>query len=477
MRKLNLIILSGILLVISVFLVLNFFALKNPAITGNIITENVILDGENYKCPDCNVILISIDALRADHLGAYGYERDTSPNIDEFAKESIFFENAYSTTAWTFPSHFSIFTSRYPNENELLIYPNIRAFNDSYTTLTEILKSEGYETVGFTGGGWVAGKLGFGQGFDKYSTNRRNFEDNIKNLFNWTVEHDPNKKFFLFIHGYNCHRPYTPPDFLKKKFIKEIPKECEEVTFKDIEPQKFECLKAENGIEYAISQYDSEIFYVDMIIKEIFDELKRNNLYDNSIIIITSDHGEELKDHGGMDHINTLYQELIKVPLIIRLPNQKSKTINSKVTNLDLMPTLLEILSIEYNKEIIHGKSILPLLKTEKEPNIFTLTGRKPKNKEKFILLSVINKNLKFIIGAEQDKPGVYELYDLEKDPLEKNNLINDSEYESIAISLEKDIENWANKINLNLDLYKVEEKTELDEETLEQLRALGYMN
>jgi arylsulfatase A-like enzyme len=437
------------------------------------------------KPPDYNVIFVCIDALRADHLGCYGYEKDTSCNIDAFAKENLFFENGYSTTAWTFPSHFSMFTSRYANRNDLLIYPAVRRFSDSYVTLAEKLKSAGYKTAAFVGGGWMAKGLGYEQGFDTYVTYGRRFEHNQPALFRWLANH-ASEKFFLFIHGFNTHRPYDAPEALKHKFINEadIPDECRGITFADKQPQKFICLKTEKGVDYMCSQYDAEIFYVDILMKRLFDELKKNNLYDNSIIIITSDHGEELLDHGKLDHVNTLYQELIKVPLIIRLPGRGGKTVKSKASNLNLLPTLLDILGISYAKADIHGKSMRPLLNgDEKDSDIFALTGITGKialkyEKGPYILLSIIREKLKLILTIRHDKSRTYELYDLEKDPRERNNLIENPQYKTRVDLLKALIDDQAQRIDLKLNLYEIEDTvSELSEETLKQLRSLGYLN
>jgi len=281
----------------------------------------------SYSCPECNVVLICIDTLRADHLGCYGHSHNTSPNIDTLAGQACLFSNAYSTSSWTFPSHFSLFTSKYPNTSDHIVYPQIKRFDDSHVTLSEVLKSQGYDTVAFTGGGFVAAELGFSQGFDAYVTHGRRFEQNFDQMSEWLAGHDPARKFMLFFHGYNTHRPYHPPENLVNKYIDEIPDECKGVTFKDQDPGWGACLKARGGPEYRAAQYDSEIYFVDAMMGELFRQLKENGLYENSIIIITSDHGEELGDHGGSDHINTLYQELIKVPFILRVPHADAQVI------------------------------------------------------------------------------------------------------------------------------------------------------
>jgi len=432
------------------------------------------------SCPDCNVVLISIDTLRADHLSAYGYGKTTSPNIDEFARENIFFENAYSTSAWTLPSHYSIFTGKYPS-NSIVIYPGFaNTFGRNHTTLTEVLKSNGYETYAFTGGGYVSARLGFGQGFDKFVSKGRRFEYNSDPLFEWMSNHNQSKKFFLFIHGFNTHEPYDPPQHLKTKFINvtEIPSECEGIVFSENESlkNKSNCIDADGGIDYLISQYDAEIFYADAIIRDIFSVLRQNNLYNNSIIIITSDHGEEFMDHGDMGHVKTLYQELVKVPLIIRVPGVEPRVVNHTVSNLDLMPTVLDVLGISYNPSGMHATSMVPLLTAgEGSSDIQFMTGRAS---GPWVKLSTLHDDFKLIINLNRGEHPTYELYDLKEDPFEKNNLIDDPNYESVALSLGMRFSDWVYSIDSELE--SIEQKdvdSDFDEETLEQLKTLGYVD
>jgi len=424
-----------------------------------------------------NVILISIDTLRADHLGSYGYGSDTSPNIDRFAEENIIFRNSYSASAWTFPSHMAMFTARYPTKNSEVIYPKIKEFDRSYRTIAQSLQDAGYETAAFTGGGFVAKSLGFGRGFGVYESYGRNFEDNEKHVFDWITQHDPDQKFFLFIHGFDTHRPYDPPEYLKHRFMKEFPPECEGVTFKNIEPQKFKCIRAEGGIEYMKSQYDAEIFFADSIIGEIFAKLKEHHLYDDSIIIITSDHGDELWDHGRGDHINTLYQELIHVPLIMKVPGLVHQEISVPVSNIQLHPTILNLLGIKDQNDF-QATSLVPLfLAPQSEQSIYAVTGRSDRHTKKkgdFFVLGVISNHYKYIERHVKNRGFQQELYNLLEDPHEKKNLA-DSPMEPV---LKKKLDDWEKAVDLGLSLDHMDrEKAEVSDETRQQLKSLGYLN
>ena len=342
-----------------------------------------------------NLVLISMDTLRADHLGSYGYYRDTSPRIDRFADESILFEHAYSTSAWTFPSHYSMFTGRYPDRNELVTYPTVKRFQDG-PVLAEILRSHDWETVAFTGGGFV-GKLGFERGFDRYVSRGKRFEDNQEELLEWLRGKDSTSQFFLFAHGYNTHRPYDPPKSVAGSFVKEIPGPCEGLTFaNDQDLEINDCILAAGGLHYLFSRYDEEILFADQLLGQILDTLRERKLLDNSIVIVTSDHGEELKDHGSLDHTKTLYQELIHVPLMVRIPGEAPKRIKEKVSIAQIMPTALELLGVPYTEESLHAVSLFPVGGSE-PADVFSVTAFSHRFPFRELMYSIVRDRYKLI--------------------------------------------------------------------------------
>ena len=275
------------------------------------------------RCPNCNVILISIDALRADHLGAYGYSINISPNIDQFANDGVLFLNAISQSSWTPPSHMSIMTSLYPSKHKIM-FSDSRKLDDTKITLAEILNNNGYITGAFVSSYHLSDSLGFTKGFYLYDNGgfTRDASENILKSIDW-ISINRNRKFFLFLHLGNVHEA----DALQPK-------------------------------------YDISINYTDYRLGELFKKLKEFDIDNKTLIIITSDHGEEILDHGETGHVTTLYDELIRVPLIVRGPNIPNKIILSQVESIDIMPTILDFLDINANISV-DGKSLLYSMYTD----------------------------------------------------------------------------------------------------------------
>ena len=312
------------------------------------------------------IILISLDTLRADHLGTYGYHRNTSPAIDAFAKESVIFENAVVQSSWTLPSHMSIITSLYPSFHQVVE----RSFSlaDEHVTLAELIKKGGYQTAAFTDGGYVNTTFGFNQGFDIYEDQRIGIANIIPKVKKW-LDSNKSEPFFLFIHCYDIHSPYNPP----------LPYNS---TFHDFAytgsliPSNNNILKAKRNkikvddedLRHFIALYDGGIRYTDEKIGAFLNYLKDDELYDQSLIIITSDHGEEFREHNSFGHGQTLYYRPdLHVPLIIRIPNfpKKEIKISELVQSIDLLPTILDIAKLPAHPPA-QGKSLLSLMKRHK---------------------------------------------------------------------------------------------------------------
>lgn len=422
-------------------------------------------DAESYICPDCNVILISADTLRADHLGTYGYSTDTSPNIDRFASESVLFENAIAQAAWTAPSHMSIMTSFYPSVHKVQRFPNASRLDDSVVTLAQVLKADGYRTVSFNGGGNVGKEFGFGRGFDLYdSPSRDNITMTNDETLNWLSE-NRDQKFFLFFHTYTVHRPYTPPAIYGYKFFPTYNKSTDRVYTLSIGDEDVD----KDEIWKSVALYDGEINYVDDEIGRLLDELDHLNLSDNTIVIFTSDHGEEFFEHGGLDHVLTSYQELIHVPLIIRFPGIENRRIENLAQGIDIMPTVLDSLNITAPPDI-QGASLLPLIREGKNVNAYAYSEGGMNGEVK----AIISEDLKwkYIYNMERKRKNK-ELYDLEDDPAEHVNLIH--QRPEIAEKLRGELFGQMDENEKLAESYS-SGAVELENETRETLKALGYV-
>lgn len=338
--------------------------------------SNPTLFKAERKENNLNVIMISYDTLRADHLGCYGYKRDTSPNLDQFAKNAALFKNAFSTSSWTIPSHASIFTSLLPSAHGATIDSSDEPHRkmplaDIHLTLAEILRGAGYTTAAFTGGGFVSSSLGFHQGFDAYCG-----EDTIEKIFNratsW-LERYRSRKFFLFLHTYEIHTPYNrhifTRDLNRGRFSKDgfnyKPPNCKDTPEHTAFLDSLRTATAEEKA-YIMALYDGGIYYADRFMGTLLRQLERLKLRNNTLIVFLSDHGEEFWDRypemSGM-HGHSPYDELLHVPLMISIPQGPSgQIIDEPVSLVDVFPTLLDVLEVPYDSRRIHGGSLMPLI-------------------------------------------------------------------------------------------------------------------
>ena len=449
---------------------------------------NPVLYSRSVKRP--NIILVSIDTLRADNLGIYGYTRQTSPALDSLAQDSGVFLNTFATAAWTLPSHISLLTSLFGYNHQ--VYHTNENIDPAITTLADLLRQNRLFCAAITGGVFISPQYGFSKGFDSFSEAAGDFSvpDSAERLFQafseW-IGQNHDKNFFLFLHTYQPHSPYDCPAPYSSVFLGHDSKLQKvkildylggrEGTFKPLsekERQDFICL------------YDGEIRYTDeRLIKPLLSRLKQLALYDRTMIIITSDHGEEFFDHGGWEHGHTLYNELLKVPLIIKFPNSKfrGKRIESIVSLVDVMPTVLEEMGIDDKNLGLDGRSLLPLLEGEVREDRVFFADRKSRvtdtNTSQRITLNegrmklILNKvfspqELTFYHYPPPMTPPV-ELYDLREDPVEKKNIADAQP--DLARRLITQID----------DLFRNARprqaaKTKMTKELEDQLRALGYI-
>lgn len=322
------------ILLVILLLALIFFILIN----GHFINE------------DKNIIFISIDTLRQDHVGIYGYDRGTTPEIDALAREGVWFKNSYSTAPWTLPSHMSMFTGLPPSVHKVDFDKKI--LGKDISLFTEILHDSGYITGAFFSAIYLKGKYGFSRGFDKYSDQIYKNADEITNKAIEWIEPKKKEKFFLFLHYFDVHWPYRPSINIAEKFDVNT---SEKRWFRYGKLQFFRkfsdpIIKLSPKIKKKIiNLYDGEIFRVDRNIGRLISYLKNEGLYNKTVLVITSDHGEEFKEHESFGHFHQLYSELINVPLIIRYPKKikGNLVVNDPVSSIDIPATILNLASIK----------------------------------------------------------------------------------------------------------------------------------
>ncbi|MFC2163477.1 sulfatase [Acidobacteriota bacterium] len=445
-----------------------------------------------YECSEeeMNIILISIDTLRADHLHCYGYDRETSPNIDQLAQDSVQFLNTFSDSPWTLPAHVSLFTSLFTINHGVNSLQN--KLPSSLVTLADILRQNGYSCSAFTGGGKVSAKFGFSKGFDFYGESKVVFyqQNAVEQLFKratrW-IDQNRDKPFFLFLHTYQVHGPYNPPAPYDQIFSTQKIDDNEAFLKKVLGRvgDKYRPMK-DTDREEIVSLYDGEIRYMDEhLIKPLIKQLRESNLYDRTMIVFTSDHGEEFYDHQGWEHSHSLYNELIKVPLIIKFPNSQYKgmRVDSSVRLIDIAPSILDASGLRSFKLGTDGQSLLRIIHGKEKGNRTFVSYLGPDGfrhtPEK---ISMNDNEYKLILNGRYSEKALsffkppppslerLELYHLVQDPMERKNLFN--QRPETTQKLLKELEKRLKRSHKA----KAQEKSIIDEELEERLRALGYI-
>jgi len=393
-----------------------------------------------------NVILISIDTCRADYLSCYGYPHKITPNIDAVAKEGVLFENVISPVPLTLAAHSSMLTGTIPPYHG--VHGNVDYYLEaSQLTLAEILKDKGFITGAVVSSFVMDSQFGLDQGFDYYddeckdentATNKkeRKGADASRAANRW-LEQNKDEPFFLFLHYYDPHAPYEAPEPFKSA--------------------------------YPVRIYAGEIAYADYCVGQVIEKLKQLGLYESTLLVITSDHGESLGRHGESTHGYFIYQDTVKVPLVFKLPGKsRPKRISSLVGLVDIVPTVLQILGI-VNPENLHGQDLSgcfeedSTLKPERYiycESLFATTYRFNS------LLGVVSDGWKYI---QTTRP---ELYDLKNDTSETSNLVE--EYPKRARLMQKHLRHI---LDTQVRDAEIDKELYLARESRERLEALGYVS
>ena len=352
------------------------------------------------------------------------YERNTTPAIDKIAEKGMLFKNVIAPSSWTAPSMVSLFTSVYPLNHEVVrgfksrsrnsIYQQ-DAFSDKLTTLTEILKSHGYTTFGVSSNHNLTRGTGFARGFDYFQYENFIPADRANQIvYSWEDVINKSEKYFLWVHYYDPHHPYharSPwiENYAPQELINQL--ELTKKTRKELWALVPTLKKDPNARACLVALYDSEINYVDSYIGKLIQKLKLDN---NTLIIITADHGQEFLEHNFIGHGHNLYQETVNIPLVIKVPSASKKKVIEKHVNLvDIMPTILDTINITppvqaEGKSIWTEDNLLPhlinmLLGEERnEQHSFTELGRK------FDLKAIVTPEWKYIYDYKNRREQLY---------------------------------------------------------------------
>jgi arylsulfatase len=481
-----------------------------------------------------NVILIVIDALRARNLSCYGYPVETSPNIDNLAREGVLFDNAYCCVPATDPSLTTIFSGKYPishgiiNHGSKVTEEEIREFNRTGTILLpEILKSRGYATVaidwlgrwhrrGYTQYGvnedkfraWLFALLGRFRTSGHGVASRRFSEpsatlpiptplfkilrqfgvirhkEDAKTLTDraiGVIRENRDRNFSLFIHYWDTHTPYMSP----RRYVKSHRKAeadgsqtIEEMLNQigNLESRNYirYCMKGAKKTSEAIARYDGAIAFVDDEIGRLVEALRKTGILDQTLIMVTSDHGESLTEHGIYFTHHGLYDETIHVPLIVRADGlPKNKRVKGLVQHVDVAPTILEFLDIE-TEIAFDGKSLLPLIFDETRrlrPAIYIEEAQVERKRairtDEYKYISALSEEDAICRWCGCVHGGMEELYDLKRDPEETNNII--TENPDVANVLRKQLSDWTRHLDEHREMRNIKGK-------VRKLKSIGII-
>lgn len=458
---------------------LRLLALFVWIVTGSVAVHAAGPESADPETPRPNLLLITLDTTRADHLGSYGYERKTSPRLDELARDALVFDRAYSTSSWTLPAHASLLTGKFPSshgaryhrdgalglgdglpdESGILKRYRVDPLGSDGETLAELLGAEGYVTGAVVAGPWMLEVFGLGRGFQSYDDDEIVMADSAENVVRGRLAAQVSKRaldfidanaerpFFLFLNFYDPHLPFSDPDGLASLFF----------------PGGKSAYPVPKGIltmEEESAYYDGEIRYMDRFLGRVFDRLKKLDLYDRTWIIVTADHGELLGEQGGIiSHGKSLYQGEVRIPLIVKYPKGEGKSGRSDrfVQLTDIMPMVAERLAPEKKLSAAHPQQ--GDVFAEVYPSHLTLGD------EDWLML--VSGEYKLLSKSNGERL----LFDLSRDPREQKDLSADHSERVKAM-------------NASLDAFLAglpkakgsEPRGEVDEETRRALESLGYL-
>jgi arylsulfatase A-like enzyme len=474
--------------------------------------------GTGEASSEINVVFVVMDALRADHLSAYGYERQTSPRIDEWASSGFLFENALAQAPWTKPSTATLLTGLYPSAHGVNLLAS--GIPDRLPFLPELMKTAGCRTGIFTANHFTTAMFGFGRGVDHITASQRPLHREImlghilsvsshqvrflqpvlrqltraervlfpggssgrdlgareltEKFLGW-VDQDPEARFFAYVHYMEPHASYDPPAPYDTRFLREDLRGRPKVTdfpkyngFLPFDPGR---AMSADSLETMLALYDGEILFNDEWFGNLLDGLKDRGLFDNTLVLLTSDHGDEFYEHDAWGHGHSLFQELLHVPFVLSCPRvlaSGGQRVPHVVRHIDIMPTVLEICGLT-PPEGIDGASAVPILAGEEPPDPPRVVMSEVTHGGHFARSLLVGSEK--VIFSQQGLEKHLALYDLEADPGETENLA----------------EVWKNRTQellARLDEFHAISSGKagsghtvtIDDETREKLKALGYI-
>ena len=437
------------------------------------------------------VFLIAADTLRGDAVGARANGRPLTPNIDRFKRDSVDFARCYSQSPWTLPAFMSMFTAQYEFNHRT---HKRSALGLDKPFLVKELAAR-YVTVNLNPGIFMSKQFGFARHFDYFATYPAlAYATGGRELFAKALDLIDRGRFpasFMFLHTYQVHSPYSPPgEFLAKLNPNPLHTGLRSVPFSS---QRKKFMPVDDGLLRSYQElYQGEVLAFDSYFGEFVAALKKRGIYDRSLIVLMSDHGEEFFEHRGWEHNHSMYDELLRVPLVIKLPANAHRglTIEENVGVIDILPTILAAAGIQARQAPIDGLDLGPLMRGEKLPRPFLFSSSSTSRYLDAIpaKFAILKDRFKVIYNFDYSaadleffaayglppQTGQVEIYDLERDPGERNNLFaaRQDVYRQVSRSLKR----IRAIIKANLDLKPGAKQGEFDEDLQKQMKSLGYL-
>jgi arylsulfatase A-like enzyme len=451
-------------------------------------------DGE-HEAKRPSIVLISIDSLRPDHLGCYGYGPPTSPKLDAFAAAGARFTQAVSTTSWTLPAHAALFTGLFDSAHGLV--ENGLALSPEHVTLAETLKAAGYQTAGFYGGPYLHPTYGLGQGFDHYQSCMTQLPDDladdavressqqsfapahrditsprtVEEVRKWLATAD-DRPFFAFVHLWDVHYDYLPHEGILELFDPDYQGTLDAGGY--MLNSAIRAKMEPRDLQHVLALYDNEIRFTDVYLGDLLAAFEwKAGARDDLLVVITADHGEEFFEHGNKGHQHSVFDESIKVPLIVRWPGHVApgRVIDGQVRSIDLYPTLAHAGGAEVPASV-QGRDLLPLLtgaaSFASEPALLELTVGPIY--ERALRTETIKVGERSLGGAPKRSFG----FQLDRDPGEKQPLAADAPDVERALAGMHELVHRS--LELNRSLGGAPTRTTVDPALEERLREAGYL-
>ncbi len=439
--------------------------------------------------PRPNVILISIDSLRGDRLGCYGYPRPVSPTLDRLAREGVLFADVMSQSSWTLPAHISLMTSLYAYRHG--VNGEGDRHDPSLTTLAEAFSANGYMTAAIVSGLFLRREFGFAEGFDHFdesAAEKRSSDSHTvcagpktnRAILSF-LDSKPSKPLFLFIHYWDVHYDYAPPAPYARVFGRDSLSSRGFTDF--IRDKTISASLDEHDRAQLAALYDGEVRYTDHLIEAALAALHDRGYLDRAIVAVTSDHGDEFFEHGAKGHQNTLYDEVIRIPLILWFGDgaHAGQVVGERVELIDVYPTLLAAAGLSFDAESIDGRSLAPAIRGIPDaarassgagrPRISeTLTKDRATTMSSRVPLEAIELDGRKL-HVWRNQAARRELFDLRSDPGEERDVFSAQHAGASAL------ESLLMRRIASAGASSAADTASLDPATVEELRSLGYID